>query len=238
MSDLAEVDELLQTSSGRWDALRIAGHEWRHLETFDRAWQRHVDELRRSRTTSLVSIRLEKAGDAPPPEQSREEWRLWLARPNKIRTQFQVGGETVTAILVGGYWWSWSPYGFRANEGALNSHHGLGPAEGLIHPESLIAFLQMRVIERTEFLSRPAFLVTALPRADEAQDSDLAFHKLGSGADVYKLVVDAQTGTLLRSEAQLKGEAFRVIQVDEIAVNEHLGERLFDPNLLRDGPNV
>lgn len=183
-------------------------------------------------------MRSMKAGDSRPPQETREEWRLWLAKPDRIRTHFQVGDAMVTAVFIGDHWWSWSPYGFKANDGAPNSRHGLGPGEALIYPESHVAFLEMRVDGRTDFLSRPALLVTALPRADEAHDFDLAFHKLGLGADVYKLVVDAQTGILLRSEAQLEGKAFRVVQVDEIAVDERLDERLFDPNLLGDEPIV
>jgi outer membrane lipoprotein-sorting protein len=232
VSELAEVPELMEASSRRWDSLRIAGHEWRHLETFDRAWQRHVSELRRSRTVSVMTTLFQKAGDSTPPQETREEWRLWLAKPDRIRTHFQVGDAMVTAVFIGDHWWSWSPYGFKANDGAPNSRHGLGPGEALIYPESHLPFLQMRMDGRADFLSRPAHLVTALPRADEAHDFDLAFHKLGLGADGYKLVVDAQTGILLRSEAQLEGDAFRVVEVDELTVNEHLDESLFDPNLL------
>ena len=58
---------------------------------------------------------------------------------------------------------------------------------------------------------------------------------LGTGADLYKLIVDAETGTLLRSQAEFEGHAFRVIQVDEIAVNSRFDVGLFDPDLLRSG---
>jgi hypothetical protein len=58
---------------------------------------------------------------------------------------------------------------------------------------------------------------------------------LGTGADLYKLTVDAEIGILLRSQAEFEGHAFRAIQVDEIAVNERFDVAVFDPDLLRSG---
>jgi hypothetical protein len=40
---------------------------------------------------------------------------------------------------------------------------------------------------------------------------------------------------LLRSQAEFEGHAFRVIQVDEIAVNKRFDVGVFDPDLLRGG---
>jgi hypothetical protein len=57
----------------------------------------------------------------------------------------------------------------------------------------------------------------------------------GTGADVYKLVVDAEVGVLLRVQAELRGTAFRVIEVDDIGVNERLGDSTFDPDRLSNG---
>src|SRR5438552_17228482 len=39
---------LMHTSSDRWSSLRLRGHEWRHLETFSRAWEHAFGELRKS----------------------------------------------------------------------------------------------------------------------------------------------------------------------------------------------
>jgi len=54
---------------------------------------------------------------------------------------------------------------------------------------------------------------------------------LGTGADIYRLVIDSEVGVLLRSEADLGDQAFRVIEVDEIGVNEPTDEATFDPDL-------
>jgi hypothetical protein len=58
---------------------------------------------------------------------------------------------------------------------------------------------------------------------------------LGTGADLYKLVVDAEVGVLLRVQAEFQGDAFRVIEVDDISVNERFGDATFDSNRLRNG---
>jgi hypothetical protein len=58
---------------------------------------------------------------------------------------------------------------------------------------------------------------------------------LGTGADLYKLVVDAEVGVLLRVQAEFQGDAFRAIEVDDIGVNEGFGNTTFDSNLLRNG---
>src|SRR5712664_2757799 len=233
MSDLGEVLELMHTSSERWSSLRLRGHEWRHLETFSRAWEHDVTELRKHASVTVMSARFEKPGE--PQEESREDWRVWLARPDKMRTQFQVGDQVVTAVFLGDHWWSWSPSGFRTNDGALSFSHGFGPGEGLVHPARHITSLQMRVAGRTTFLSRPAFDVAAVPHTSEPHGFERTFLMLGTGADLYKLVVDSEVGILLRSQAEFHGEPFRVIEVDDIGVNELLAPETFDPDLLRDG---
>lgn len=225
----------MHTSSERWNSLRLKGHEWRHHQTFDRAWQHHFDELRKSGSAGVQSVAFKKADGGQPAEEGREAWRVWLEKPEKRRTHFQVGDQMVAAVFVGQRWWSWSPWGFTTNEGALNHNHGFGPAEGLVEPAGHLGFLQIRFDDRSTFLSRPALLVTAVPRTIKSNAFIPTFHMLGTGADLYKLTVDAEIGILLRSQAEFEGHAFRAIQVDEIAVNERFDEAVFDPDLLRSG---
>jgi len=236
MGDLGEVLELMHTSSERWSTLRLAGHEWRHRETFSRAWEHHFDELRKSGTTTLRSVAFRKVVGEEPSVESREDWRVWLAKPDKRRAEFQVGDEVVTAVFHGSSWWSWSPSrGFITNDGEPNHSHGFGPGEALIDPATHLASLQLQMSQRTTFLTRPAYVVTALPRHIGRHGFDATFHMLGTGADLYKLVVDAEVGVLLRVEAEFQGDPFRVIEVDEISVNERFGETTFDSKPLRTG---
>ncbi|MDQ3964170.1 MAG: hypothetical protein M3277_09725 [Actinomycetota bacterium] len=65
-------------------------------------------------------------------------------------------------------------------------------------------------------------------------DGDLSarshLHGLGSGADAYELVVDSESGVLLRSEALLEGNPFRIVEVESIYFDETLGDETFHLN--------
>ncbi len=236
MSDFGVVLELMHTSSQRWSTLRLAGHEWRHRETFSRAWEHHLDELRKSGTATLHSVAFRRLGGEEPSDESREEWRVWLAKPDKRRAEFQVGDEVVTAVFHGSSWWSWSPSrGLITNDGATNHSHGVGPGEALIDPATHLSSLQLQMDKRTTFLTRAAFVVTALPRHIGQQGFDPTLHMFGTGADLYTLVVDAEVGVLLRVQAEFRGTAFRVIEVGDIGVNERFADATFDSNRLRNG---
>jgi hypothetical protein len=165
-----------------------------------------------------------------PPETTVELWNLWHAKPDKIRTQFLVGTETVTAVFVGSQWWSWSPTrGHVTNTGGLNASHGLGPAEVLVETPSLLGSLRLQSVSRTTFLSRSAYLVDAIPAKIDEHAPSLVLHSLGAGADRYELVIDAEVGVVWRSQAEVGGEAFRVLEVDELGIDEPIDDRLFSP---------
>jgi hypothetical protein len=237
VSDLGEVLKLMHTSSQRWSSLSMEGFEWRNLKAFARAWEHHLSELRTSQSVqTLTAFRVDGVDGREPAEESREPWRIWLAKPDRRKAQFQVGDELVTAVFVGNWWWGRSPTaGFRTNSGASNIGHGFGPAEPLVDPASHLASLDLRVEGRITFLSRPAFRVTAVPRINELAGFDRTLHMLGTGADEYQLVVDAEVGVLLRTAARYQGEAFRVIETDKIRIDETFGDKVFDPELLREG---
>jgi hypothetical protein len=229
--DLGDVLELLHTSRERWDTLRLAGREWRHVARFHQAWEKSVAAMQRnSRVVSVMSFAptLVSGEPAEPPETTVEHWRLWHAKPDKIRTQFQVGTETVTAVFAGSQWWGWSrSMGFLSNAGDPNSSHGLGPAEVLVETPSLLGSLKIQTVSRITFLSRSAYLIGAVPAKLDEHAPPFVLHALGVGADRYELVVDAEVGVVWRSQAELGGEAFRVLEVDELGINEPLEDGLF-----------
>jgi hypothetical protein len=237
MSDLGDVLELLHTSSQRWHSLRLAGHEWRHHVRLHLAFERHFASAggQALRVVAFRSQTGEQGADYREPEDGREEWRMWLAKPDRVRTEFEVGTETVTAILIGDRWWSRSPSRYVANaDGDPRSSHGRGPQEALVDTARHLGSLRLRVADRTSFLSRPAYSVSATPEAAEPHGFNNSLHLLGLGADVYRLVVDAKLGILLRIQAELEGAPFRVVEVDEVAADEPMDDALFDPIPLRD----
>jgi hypothetical protein len=228
--DLGDVLELLHTSPERWDSLRLEGRDWRNIARHHEAWERWVAAMQRDSgqrsVTGFASVSARKEG--PELEDQVVKWRLWQAKPYKIRTEFEVGTETVTAVLVGAEWWSWSrSIGLRTNEGDDSSTHGVGPAEVLIETPRLLSFLRLRAVRRGRFMSRSAYIVSAEPTPFDRNGPPWVLHALGPGADKYDLTVDAEIGILLRSEAQLKRQPFRVVEVEQLALNEDFDQRLF-----------
>jgi hypothetical protein len=235
MSELGDALEVMHTSAQRWNRLRLEGHEWRHHDVLSRAWKHHFAELRRSGTSVQSAVGFKTGNDEKAQIESRYSWRFWVAKPDKRRAEFRVGNETVSVVSVGAQWWSWSPRGFQTNDGALSSSHGFGPGEALPASADYLAALDLSVGGRTTFLSRSAFLVTALPRIRPSYLHDMTLHMLGTGADRYKLIVDAEVGVLLRSGAEFRGETFRVVEVEAIGINEEFSAKTFDGERLRTG---
>jgi hypothetical protein len=229
--DLGDVLELLHTSPDRWQTLRLVGRERRHLARFNQAWEKSIAAAQRnSRVGSLMSFAPALVPGEPreAPETTVEHWRLWHAKPDKIRTEFPVGTDTVTAVFAGSQWWSWSrSKGYLTNSAGMQAGHGLGPAEVLVETPSLLGSLKLQSVSRTTFLFRSAYLVGAIPANLDEHAPPFVLHALGAGADRYELVVDAEVGVVWRSQAELAGEAFRVLEVDELGVNEPLDDELF-----------
>src|SRR5258708_14332048 len=110
--DLGDVLELLHTSPDRWDTLLLAGREWRHLARFNQAWEQSVAAMQRnSRVNSMRSFAPALVPGEPRelPETTVEQWRLWHAKPDKLRAHFIYRTATGTAVVLGPQCWSWTP---------------------------------------------------------------------------------------------------------------------------------
>ena len=219
-----ELLELMHTSDVRWETLHARGLEWRHLGRSTEAWRRHLPPDKKSVTYS----------GAATPEETTEPWELWFAKPDRIRTKFRMN-DTVTAVIKGDWWWSWSETRkARTNRGDTNSSHGLGPGDVLLNGARALPVLSFDAPEEVTFADRPAIAVRAVPTQVEPASEDysdwvLATHFLGSGADEYRLVVDAERGVLLRTEAQIAGAPFRIVHVDEILFDQTIDDETFVP---------
>jgi hypothetical protein len=160
---------------------------------------------------------------------------LWLAQPDKTRAEFQGEDDTVTAVIVGETWWSWSASrGVTTNGGDPQSSHGKGPGEALIDPASILPAVEFVVTGRATFIERPVVEVVASPTAiddndEESSDWRLATHGLGGGADEFALLVDAERGVLLRSEARIGGEPFRILEMEAVIYDEEFAPDVFSP---------
>jgi outer membrane lipoprotein-sorting protein len=226
--------ERIRSSQPQFRTLRIEGREWRHHQRLGEAFMRN-----RRGGGMMVGISINEQ-DAT--EERDEVWRMWIEAPDRRRVEFGVGQEMVTAVFEGGTWWSWSPsQGARTNGGRPDSGHGAGPGEVLVDPTTVLWAVKLELLGEGEFLGRTVYRLRATPISDAEAEADVskrlragqppypsfALHELGSGADDYELVVDRERGFLLRAEARLSGQPFRVLEVTAIAVDEPLAADLF-----------
>ena len=63
--------------------------------------------------------------------------------------------------------------------------------------------------------------------ARSGEDGAGLLHGIGSGAEQYKLLVDAERGMLVRTEARLHGRPFLILEMDEVAFDEELPAETF-----------
>ncbi len=219
----------MHTSIRRWRTLQAQGWEWRHRQRYLQAWRRWLPW---ERSTGVAVAGLAEESE---PEEVREPWRLWIARPDKIRTEFNVEDETVTAVIVGDTWWSWSTLEIvTTNAGDRDHYHGTGPGHELIDPALILPAVELEIGEDDVFVGRTVRNVIATPSPtdendEESSDWHTATHGLGPGADDYLLTVDAERGVLLRSEARIGGEPFRVLEMEAVAFDEDFVPATFAP---------
>jgi outer membrane lipoprotein-sorting protein len=233
--DADETIQVMKSSRQRWTTLRGHGRDWHHSA-------RHRAAFTRDRPADAeIGIAVSYAHRSDRPDRSEEEesdWRLWIALPDKIRLEFPVGIETLTAVFHGPIWWSMSPHmGARTNEGEPDVRHGTGPGYPLTDPARLASALDLVVRDTANIAGREALLMTGTPRrgsggllnqlAEEEALDDLG----GSGADEFEVAVDVERGVILRAEARLEAQPFHVIKFIEVEFDEPLPADTFSMNL-------
>jgi hypothetical protein len=223
MSDAGAVTARLRDPRPGFRTLRVEGSEWRDQRLLQQAFLSTVSD----RSHLMVGISLD--GGAVTAE-SEQAWRMWMAPPDRMRVEFAVGSETVTAVFEGQTWWSWSPSGGgQTNGGRTNTEHGLGPGEILVRPASVVPALELEVLGEVARLGRQAYRVRATPARRDERQKFFALHALGSGADEYELLVDKERGFLLRAEARRDGQPFRMVEMTALALDEELAPEVFQP---------
>ena len=240
MSDLGRVLELLHDSPSLWRTLRAEGIEWTNPPLAREAFTRGIDELpgrllgpnglktpsgflsTTSGSLGFISSTGDDASAFTDGFNTTETWKLWMEQPDRRRVEFEAGHRTVTAVWVGDTWWSWAPNrGAMTNAGDPHHGHGKGPSEALVETQTLVGVLDFEALNQEQFLGRDVVRVRATPRPQHMM-SRFALHGLGSGADDYLLSVDAERGVILRSEARLRDQPFKVIEMTDVTFDESL----------------
>ncbi len=232
MSDLAKVLELLHDAEPRWTTLRAAGRDWRHNHLMSQAFESHFAALQATQSPGSMVALSGYVGDEPVPDETEEQWRLWIDRRGRKRAEFSAGGDLITVVVDGPAWWSWSPQlGAQTNGGRADSHSGYGPVEVLIDAAPLLAALRLEFLGAGVHAGHAAFMVRGVLRGDSEPAWSGVVHGLGAGADDYLLEVDAERGVLLRAEARLGTRAFRVIEMSEVEFDLELAPATFTIDL-------
>jgi hypothetical protein len=225
VSELGDLLELLHTSDRRWQTVRMAGREWRHEARLLEAFHREVAGRR-----GAVAMYGHGAG-APKPIEREDRWALWVAPEGRVRAEFSVEEEEMVAVLRGNQWWHWSPStGGQTNaaDPSGGGSHGTGPGAALLETAGILPALSFEITGGAEAAGRSAFAVRATPIPSKRDLHGLSgLHGIGSGADEYRLLVDAERGVLLRAGALLGGEPFRLLKVNQIGFDEELPTETF-----------
>jgi outer membrane lipoprotein-sorting protein len=236
MGDLGDVLELLHDAEPRWATIRAVGRHWRHNARASEAFERHFATLQASHPAGAVFRLNGYVPDRPEtmvPDTSEDHWRLWMEHGGRMRAEFWIGSESsVSVVLDGSAWWSWSPHvGGLTNNGVESHRHGVGPAATLIDTAALLSALRMQFLGDETLLGRHAFRIRGLPRARTGHEPDYRLQELGVGADDYMVSVDAERGVVLRIAARLGEQPFAVIEMTEVEFDADLPPEIFSIDL-------
>ncbi len=154
---------------------------------------------------------------------------LWYASPDRWRLESMraTGGEAFLHVQAERYrWYRRSPEDPRAD--GLHEKSGVGDAAERSHevmwdPNMLIPELWMTATGRTIVAGRPGFVVAGVHRK---VSHDMIVVPYWS-SDAYEIVVDEETGMLLRLVARVEDGVVAREEVREIAFGIDLPDELF-----------
>jgi hypothetical protein len=236
VGELGDILELLQGAEPRWQTLQAIGRNWRHQPRANEVFERHFAAIEAGRAPGSV-VRLTagyvpKGPQPPVPDESEDQWRLWMEQGGRTRSESSVGDRSSIVVFDGPTWWSWSTdMGGMTNHGADNHQHGFGPAEGLLDTAALLSALRLESLGRGVVLGRDVVRLRGLPRISADRRPDHGLHALGVGADDYLLSVDAATGVVLSAAARLREQPFIVIEMTEVAFDIDMPPQTFTMEL-------
>jgi hypothetical protein len=226
-ASLADVLVLMHGADLRFGSVRMVVREWHHHERLERAWRRDEDET--SLSSATVTIYGPGGPGEPAPEDSTGRTRVWWLKPDHVRLEHDDGeGGTRVEVAAGRRWWSWAPeWGATSNEEdpEVGSGAQQPPFPQLLRPELLVSALRLELVGAGLQAGRRAIAVRGRPRR-RGEHLD-ALTPLPQGADTHDLMVDAETGIVLRVASEIDGEPFAIAEVEEIAFDEPFGPKTF-----------
>jgi outer membrane lipoprotein-sorting protein len=216
VTQLGEVLELMTRAGSSFRTVRATVRRWQHRERFERAYGRYLEAAR----GSVAVVSFSDEDDQVPPEEWEVVERLWWERPNRMRRE----SESTVTVTDGASGTHYVP-GFGSVVHELEHGQAAEPPDPLFDPVALLASADLELLGRTVAAGREAIRVRALPRSGDEDWAD--FWGMTGGADEYELLVDAERGVLLRTEARLEGEPVGVTELLEVAFDEQFPEGTF-----------
>ena len=130
-------------------------------------------------------------------------------------------------MRVGDTWWMYSEQlGAMTNNGSPNQA-GLGQEfELMIEPAPILPLFDFEILGKEVQASRPALRVRGIQRP-LAEGTPFLPSPLPAGCDDYELVVDLETGTLLRVVGLIDAEPVVDLQIVEVVFDEPITPETF-----------
>ncbi len=221
MDTVGNVLELLHGARDRSPVFQATLRTWHNTLRTHEALGRWA--ARRSRGSVAMLTYSGRSEPVQPRDEITEQVsRLWVRQPSHLRHEIDLpSGKGVSVKVINGdLWLAYSPWsGVTTNEDSKrpgqmqdNVDENLPTA---FDPAPLIpAISSVEVLERTIHAGREAIRVLALAR--ETRYPHAPWH----GADHYELLVDAERGILLRSNALMDGQAFAGDEIVSVTFDE------------------
>jgi hypothetical protein len=207
--ELGTLLALIHRADAPFGTVQATYRIWRHDERAAAAWRARIEEEKR-RGASISTFG--SSGDTPAPVEHEETLRVWRAG-DRAREERQGGSRDGSyGVRAADLWWSWD-HGNGASSNQDDPSVGSGVGEELavmLDPTPLLSALKFVATGRSEVAHRATITADVTPRPSDPRRRPRSFelHELGSGADRYRLQVDAERGVLLEVVALRDGEPF------------------------------
>lgn len=221
MSELGELLELMHGARGRWRTARFVVSDSTDTAVSREAHER-IMERQGGGGGSVGQYLIGFSDSAPPkpPDEIVATSRVWV-EGRKYRAETEQQGHASVTVCDGERLWYWSPGIGALVHDVGNSSSGW---EAILDPRELLAAGDLEPAGHREAAGRDALVVEGRVPAGQPFRP---FDGVPPGATDFELLVDAERGVVLRSEARLDGRPFRVREVLEIAFDEPLPEETF-----------
>jgi hypothetical protein len=208
---LGEILELLHDAGERARPARLTVVEWRHGPRSSAAFERYMAARQ---GLGSAGMHVSSRGEPTPDETS---WTTTLVLESDARFREEAAGVQAgrrSLVRDGERWASWdSDWGAVTSESEQEGGPPSSTYAFLLDPVGVLGSFLLEPAGHAEVAGRHAWRVRAKARAEP--EGSVLF-RLGPGADRVDLAVDAERGTLLRSEAFLGDEPFHRLEVTEI----------------------